>query len=98
MIYDVPQTDTIPPLSPSVIEKIKQEKPIPLSVYKIIKGAGYDNAKFIGLWNGFEVYQPIYSNSEIHYIGYPHRILLKENTIRWTSNREAIEILNTLKK
>lgn len=98
MIYDVPQADIIPPLLPSVMERIEYEKPIPLPVYKMIRDAGYDNAKFIGFWDEFEVYQPMYSDSAIHYIGYPHCILLKGNTIRWTSNIEALEILKTLKK
>lgn len=48
----------------------------------------YDNARYLGKWKGFEVYEPVFEDDEIHYIGTPVFILAKNGTIRWTAGME----------
>ena len=85
--------DYVPPLMPFVIERIEQEKPIPPSVMYMVKKSGYDYAKYSGEWNGYQVFSPGYSDNLVHYTRYPHRILKKNNKLRWTTDEESIILL-----
>ena len=54
----------VPPLMPFVIERIKNEKPIPPSIIKYLRDNNIsENATYNGKWKNFEVY------SENHHCG-----------------------------
>ena len=42
----------------------------------------YDDAQYVGRWNDFEVYEPIFNDDEEHIIGLPQYILAKGDTLR----------------
>ena len=63
---------------------------------KMAKEAGFHDAKRIGLWKGYEVVEPIFTDGEIHYIGLPQYILCKDGKLRWASGMdESLEILDS---
>ena len=55
---------------------------------KMAKEAGFHDAKRIGQWKGYEVVEPIFTDGEVHYIGFPQYILCKDGKLRWTSNMD----------
>ena len=59
---------------------------------------GYDYALYVGDWNDYMVYEPIYWDDEIHFIGMPHSILYNDDTneIRLTSDEECFEVLDAI--
>jgi hypothetical protein len=62
---------------------------------KIARASIYDDAKYIGKWNGYEVYEPIFTDDKEHYIGFPQYILVKGETLRWTKDHtESIAIMD----
>ena len=66
----------------------------PPAVIEFAKENGYDNAKYLGEWNAFIVFEPIFNDKEEHYIGYPLSILVKDNNIRFTTEKECFEVLD----
>lgn len=68
----------------------------PPAVVKFAKENGYDNAKYIGKWQDFKVYEPTFNNKEVHYVGYPLSILEKNNKIRFTTEKECFDVLDSL--
>jgi hypothetical protein len=61
----------------------------------IARASIYDDAQYIGTWNGYEVYEPTFSDDEVHYIGFPQFILAKNNAFRWTNDHtESIAIMS----
>ena len=66
---------------------------------KIIEFAisnGYDYALYAGDWNEYDVYEPIFWDDEIHYIGKPHSILVTNKEIRLTTDEECFEVLDAI--
>ncbi len=59
-----------------------------LEAKKMAKEAGFHDAKRIGQWKGYEVVEPIFTDGEIHYIGFPQYILCKDGKLKWTSNMD----------
>lgn len=56
----------------------------------------YDGARYIGTWNGFDVYEPTFADNEPRFIGFPQFIIAKGNSIRWTADdTESRAILST---
>ena len=51
---------------------------------QIAKQSIYDGARFIGKWNGFDVYEPTFADNEPRFIGFPQFIIAKGNKMRWT--------------
>ena len=59
------------------------------------KEQGYKDVKYIDKWRGFDVYEPIYSDTEdIAYIGLPYVILVKGDNIRMSTEEEAFAFLD----
>ena len=58
----------------------------------------YVSVKQIGEWNGYTVFSPIKKKKGVSFTGYPLKILIKQNEIRWSSPKEALEILNVIEK
>lgn len=46
----------------------------------------FDTAKRLGKWKDYEVWEPGFSDSQTHYIGFPQFILIKGNSIRLTED------------
>lgn len=65
----------------------------PPAVVEFAKENGYDNAKYLGEWDTFTVYEPIFDDDKDHYIGYPLSILVKDNKIRFTTEKECFDVL-----
>lgn len=40
---------------------------------------GYENAKYVGKWNGYKCYEPIFKEGKPSYIGQPFLILEDES-------------------
>lgn len=51
---------------------------------QMAKQSIYDGARFIGKWNGFDVYEPTFADNEPRFIGFPQFIIAKGNKMRWT--------------
>lgn len=69
------------------IMKIKLKK----EIKNFAKYHGYEDAKYIGKWREYKVYEPIFSKGEISYIGLPLVILVnKKGEIRMSTDEEAM--------
>ncbi len=42
-----------------------------LEAKKMVKEAGYHDAKRVGKWKEYEVVEPIFTDGENHFIGFP---------------------------
>jgi hypothetical protein len=61
----------------------------------IARASIYDDARYLGTWNGYEVYEPIFNDKEVHYTGFPQFILAKDDAFRWPNNHtESIAIMD----
>lgn len=57
--------------------------------------AGFDDVKPLGKWRSYEVAEAIFTDGEIHYIGYPQFILVKGGKLRWSKDAdESIAIMD----
>ena len=59
---------------------------------------GYKTVEKLEQWNGYEVYEPIMDENEISDIGQPLLILVKENTIRMSTEEEAFQQMEDAEK
>jgi hypothetical protein len=58
----------------------------------------YDDALFIGTWNGYEVYEPTFNDDEEHFVGFPEFIIAKAGSVRWSKDyKESNKIIRSLK-
>ncbi len=61
------------------------------------KDAGFHDVKYIGKWKDYEIVEPIFTDGEIHYIGYPQYILIEGSQLRWTADSdESLAIFEDL--
>lgn len=51
---------------------------------QMAKESIYDGARYIGEWNGFDVYEPTFADDEPRFIGFPQFIIAKNGKMRWT--------------
>ncbi len=55
----------------------------------------FDDAKLIcDDWKGYKVYSPFVKDSSCPVVGLPHSILEKNNSFRWTDDKECFEVLD----
>ena len=47
-----------------------------------------------GEWKDYSIYTPKRASKSVCYTGYPLKILVKDNEIRWTTPQEALEIFS----
>lgn len=66
----------------------------PPAIVEFAKDNGYDNAKYLGIWKDYKVFEPTFNDSKEYYTGYPLSILLKDDKIRFTTEKECFEILD----
>lgn len=70
-----------------------------LEAKKMAKEAGYHDAKRVGNWKGFEVVEPVFTDGETHFIGFPQYILCKDGKLRWTEDyQESLDIMDAMQK
>lgn len=55
---------------------------------KMAREQGYHNVKYICKWKGKFVYEPKFSDNEIHYVGIPQFILVDGEKMHWTESPE----------
>jgi hypothetical protein len=68
-----------------------------LEAKKMAREAGYHDAKRVGTWKGYEVVEPIFTDGEMHFIGFPLYILLKDGKMRWTKDyNESLDVMDAL--
>ncbi len=61
--------------------------------------AGFDDVKHLGKWKVYEIIEPIFTDDEIHFIGYPQYLLVKGDSIRWTKDyNESLAIMDAFDK
>lgn len=64
---------------------------------KMAKESIYDDVKYIGVWEGYEIYEPILTNAGLCFIGFPQFVIIKDGKARWSTDwNESIAIMNVL--
>lgn len=66
----------------------------PPAVVEFAKDNGYDNAKYLGEWQNYKVFEPTFNDSEENFVGYPLSILVKDKEIRFTTEEECFKVLD----
>lgn len=62
---------------------------------KMAREAGFGDVMPLGRWKGFDVAEAIFTDGEIHYIGYPQFILSKDGKLRWSNDSdESLAIMD----
>lgn len=59
-----------------------------------IRALGANRYKKVKPWNGYDVYEPIYT--EMAYRGLPYVVLVKDDEVRLSTTDETIEYLGSL--
>lgn len=63
-------------------------------VIEFAKKHGYDDAKFLSKWKGYDVYEPIFDGEDDRYVGLPYVILVKGDEIRLSTPKEAFDFID----
>lgn len=67
------------------------------NIIKFAQKSIYDNAEYIGEWNGYAVYEPGFSDERPRFTGFPSFILVKGDSIRWNKDwKEGQAIMSAL--
>lgn len=64
-----------------------------MDIQEFAKTNGYDEAKHIGDWKGYKVFNPIIKTDTPLYIGYPLKILKKGQELRLSTIKESFELM-----
>ncbi len=76
---------------------MKMKQKILLEAKKMARNVGFHDAKHIRAWNGHEVVEPIFTDGETHFVGFPQYILYKDGKLRWTKDHEeSLDIMDAL--
>ena len=66
-------------------------------VKNLVKSSIYDDAVYLGEWNGYRVYEPIFNDDIERCIGFPSFILATAGEVRWNSDwEESSAIMSAL--
>lgn len=63
-------------------------------IIKFAKEHGYENIEYLGKWQDYDVYEPIFDEENVSFIGLPLVILVKNSIIRMSTAEEAVAQLN----
>jgi len=63
------------------------------AILKFAKEQGYNDIIYLNKWNGYDVYEPVFSLGEVAFVGPPLVILVKDKTIRMSTVEEAYQHL-----
>lgn len=64
-------------------------------IISIVKENGYDTARYVGVWNGYEVWTGDFTDGEVHEVGLPLFVLVKDGTYKLGYD-EWMEIMDEL--
>lgn len=53
---------------------------------ELAKSSIYNGARYIGKWNGCNVYEPTFADNKPRFIGFPQFIIAKGDDVRFTSS------------
>ena len=60
---------------------------------------GFHDVEYAGKWHDCKVYEPIFTDGKVHYIGYPQYILNEDGILRWCSDwEESMSIMSEVEK
>ena len=54
----------------------------------------YHSVEYVGIWNEYEVFNPIFNDDVFRAIGLPRKILIKNNDIKYSSPEETFLMLD----
>ncbi len=69
---------------------------LPQEVQNLLSQVSLPSAEYVGQWNGYAVYHPVYGERQPSISGLPSYILLKSGVARWTEDGEGFQILEQL--
>lgn len=58
--------------------------------------AEYDDVEEALPWKDYVIFDPIFNDDEMHYIGLPLTIMCKGDEVRWSTPTEAMAMLSRL--
>jgi len=64
------------------------------SIIEFAKKQGYDDAVYLNKWNDYDVYEPVFNEDGVAYVGPPLIILAKDKEIRMSTIEEAYQHLD----
>ncbi|MGN8636226.1 hypothetical protein [Eubacterium pyruvativorans] len=64
-------------------------------IVSIAKKNGYDTARYVGVWNGYEVWTGDFTDGKVHEVGLPLFILIKDGKYKLGYD-EWMEIMDEL--
>ena len=67
-------------------------------IIKMANSAGFDYVFLLEDWKEYDIYEPIFWDDKMHYIGKPHYILVTDKKIRWATDEECFEIMNAIEE
>jgi hypothetical protein len=73
------------------MEKIKKE----------LKEAGFKDLEYLGEWEEYKVYYPVYemdNENEVPIIGLPLYVLKNDDEVRFSNDNECFKIMNQIGK
>lgn len=68
-----------------------------LEAKEMAREIGFHDVKYVGKWKGHDVIEPIFTDNETHFIGFPQYILYKNGVLRWTKGyKESLDIMDAV--
>ncbi|WP_432204431.1 hypothetical protein ACQ9ZF_05075 [Cetobacterium somerae] len=55
---------------------------------------GYDEVVYLGEWQGYKIYQPLFNDEDFPNVGLPLKIMVMDETIRMSEDDEAFILLD----
>ena len=68
------------------------------AITKFAKKQGYSSVKELKPWNGYKVYEPVFDDDSIAFIGLPLVILVKGQKIRLSTPDEALKMIDEMEE
>lgn len=65
-----------------------------MTVNEYAKSKGYDRAEFRREWRGYKVFEPLWDDDEVHYVGYPYKIMVKDGKARMQTFDECLAYMD----
>jgi len=63
-------------------------------IINFAKSQGFGAVKKLEDWHDYEIYEPLFNDDEIHFIGLPFFIMVKDDGIRMSTLDEVEEWIN----
>lgn len=70
-----------------------------LKARRMARESIYGEARYVLFWNGYFVFEPVFTDLKEHCVGIPEFILIKDGEARWTNDcDESFAIMKLLRK